>query len=200
MDQVNPHLVRFYERLELNKGDCVLVPLCGKSHDLLWLAEQGVQVIGVEVSGIAARGFFAEHNLSFDKENKGQFTVYRSGGIQFWQGDFFKLCPEMLPFPINAIFDRAALVALPPQKRKPYANVILQSSTPSTSMLLCTFEYEQHEMNGPPFAVFRDEIEELFGARYQVDLLHQESLLENVGKFKRRGLSSYFREKVYLLH
>lgn len=198
MDQVYPPLVNYWHRLNINEGDNVLVPLCGKSKDLLWLAERGVKVIGVEVSDLAVYQFFSEFDLPYSKRKTGDFTVFEAENIQLWQGDFFKLRATMLP-PVKAIYDKAALVALPPDRRKLYAKLILQYFSPSCRMLVSTFEYPQDEMNGPPFAVFADELDQLYGQRCRMELLHEESILDTLSKFQRRGLHSYLREKVFLL-
>ncbi|MDR8394178.1 thiopurine S-methyltransferase [Aliifodinibius sp. S!AR15-10] len=198
MQEVYPPLVSYWNRLELNAGDCILVPLCGKSKDLGWLARKGVKVLGVEVSKVAVNQFFSEMKMAYTKKKSGAFTIYESGNIQLWQGDFFKLKPSRLPS-IDAIYDKAALVALPLKKRREYAQLVLQYCSPSTPMLVSTFEYPQDEMSGPPFSVFRDELEELYGNRFNIELLHEESVFEKLSKFQRRGLASYLREKIYLL-
>jgi thiopurine S-methyltransferase len=56
---VNPDLVAYVRELNLRVGDGVLVPLCGKSKDMLWLMESGFHVVGVEFSPIACEEFFA---------------------------------------------------------------------------------------------------------------------------------------------
>lgn len=198
LDQVNPLLVEYWQKLNLAPGRWVLVPMCGKSRDMIWLAEQDLRVIGVEISKIAARQFFEEHSLSYETSPKGAFTIYDAGQIQFWQGDFFKLTARLLPG-IDAIYDRAALVSQPAERRPSYAQKINECTADARSMLLSTFEYEQQEMNGPPFAVFEDEVRNYYSGRFEIRLLHEESLLDRVPKFRRRGLQSYLREKVFLL-
>lgn len=196
--QVYPPLVSNWKRLFVNEEDTVLVPLCGKSRDILWLAETDVQVIGVEVSELAVQQFFSEAALSYSRRTKGEFEVYVSENIQLWQGDFFKLNSTWLP-PVNVIYDKAALIALPPDRRKVYAKIIMDCCTSSTQMLVSTFEYPQKEMNGPPFSVFRDELIKLYGSQFTIELLYEESILDEVPKFRQWGLSSYLREKCYLL-
>ena len=44
LNEVNPYLRRHWPSLKLAQGARVLVPLCGKSLDMAWLADQ-VQVL-----------------------------------------------------------------------------------------------------------------------------------------------------------
>lgn len=198
MQEVYPPLIKYWDAFSLETGDLVLVPMCGKSRDLVWLANQGLQVIGVEVSEIAARQFFREHSLEYNTQEEGPFTVYESGAIQFWQGDIFKLTEVQLPA-IDAVYDKAALIALPPDKRPDYARLIRDCSTDIQTILLNTFEYEQDEMNGPPFAVFEYEIRDYYADRFEIFTLHERSALEELSTFRHRGLESYLTEKVYIL-
>lgn len=198
MQQVYPHLKTYWTRLKLEKGTVVLVPLCGKSLDLMWLARQGHWVIGVEVSEIAVREFAEETDFTWHEHTKEGFKIFESRDIQLWQGNFFDLRPDWLP-PIDAIYDKAALIALPEKKRERYAELLHRLCTPDTRMLMNSFEYRQNEMDGPPFAVFEDELERLFGHRFERVLLHKESILDQLTKFRQRGLSSFLKEKVYML-
>lgn len=198
MQQVYPHLKTYWQRLQLEEGDTVLVPLCGKSLDLKWLAEQKYNVIGIEVSEKAVHHFFQEHQMPFQKSYTASVTVYRSENLTIWAGNFFKLKPANFP-EIDAIYDKAALIALPKKQRKQYAGRILAFCNPETQMLLNTFEYEQSEMNGPPFAVLRKELEQLYGHRFAINLLHEDAIFDKLIKFQQRGLSSYLLEKVYHL-
>ncbi|MDZ7691546.1 MAG: thiopurine S-methyltransferase [Balneolaceae bacterium] len=198
MQQVYPPLIKYWDAFSLKIGDRVLVPMCGKSRDLVWLADQGVQVIGVEVSEIAARQFFQEQALEYKTQEKGPFTIYESGSIQFWLESIFKLTEVQLPA-IDAIYDKAALIALPPDKRPAYARLIRDCSTEIQTMLINTFEYEQDEMNGPPFAVFEYEIRDYYADWFEIYTLHERSALEELSKFRLRGLQSYLTEKVYVL-
>lgn len=198
MKEVYPHLKTYWPRLNLAQGSAVLVPLCGKSLDLLWLKNQGYRVVGVDVSEKAAKDFFLENRLRFQVSSKAPFTIYEAENISIWTGDFLKLKPEYLPG-ISAIYDKAALIALPEEKRKVYADRILKICNSSTQILINTFEYEQNEMNGPPFAVFEEELKDLYGEHFSIDLLHKESIMDDLVKFQQRGLSSFLIEKVYHL-
>src|SRR5262245_50698619 len=91
---VNPLLERFWPQIETAKGR-VLVPLCGKSDDLSWLAARGYEVAGVELAEIAGKAFAAEHGIEFTAIEQPPFTVLRAEGIAFYVGDFFDLTPAV---------------------------------------------------------------------------------------------------------
>lgn len=120
LPQVNPHLKRFWPALSLEEGTRVLVPLCGKSLDLLWLAHQGHEVLGVELSEKAIEEFFSEHGFDPAISEQGPFKVYRAGSIELWCGDFFELTAGDVA-DCSALYDRAALIALPAEMRERYA-------------------------------------------------------------------------------
>ncbi|MGE5471286.1 MAG: thiopurine S-methyltransferase [Bacteroidota bacterium] len=174
---VNPQLVRFWSGLKLAAGERIFVPLCGKSLDLLWLAEQGHTVIGVELSPLAARAFFRENRIQASRRKVGQFTCWEHGRITILCGDFFGLTAADLG-DIAAVFDRAALTALPEDLRTPYL-AHLRKIVPAACkiMLLTTEEPEAWETAGQPFAI-ADEIAALYGDAFAIDLCHVESGFE----------------------
>lgn len=133
----------------------VLVPLCGKTMDLLWLAGQGNQVIGVELSELAVKKFFDENSLSYDVSD-GVLSAYRARTcpITIYCGDYF----EFKAGPFDAHFDRGALMALPAEMRPSYAEHTNSLLTESAEQLVITVEYDQAAANGPPFSVRADEV------------------------------------------
>jgi len=193
---VNPHVLAFWSRLDPPPGCRVFVPLCGKSRDMIWLAAQGHRVLGVELSPIAVRDFFSEHELSPATERIGDFERWSAGEIVLLCGDFFHLTADQLS-EIGAIYDRAALIALPPEMRVRYASH-LQRVLPALPTLLVTMEYPQAEMAGPPFSVEETEVRSLFGARHQIERLLDEDTLAAEPRFRERGLTR-LREKVFAL-
>ncbi|HYW03067.1 MAG TPA: thiopurine S-methyltransferase [Gammaproteobacteria bacterium] len=196
-DRVNPHLQRYVDRLELARDDTLFVPLCGKSLDMVWLAQQGYDVLGVEVSQVAVEAFFREQGLEPEREDRGAYVRWRAGAITVLQGDFFHLQAVDLG-PIQAVYDRASLIALPPRLREDYAHRMGQLFPSGMRTLLITLEYPQEEMDGPPFSVSDAEVAALFRRRHHCTLLHEESVLENAPRFRERGLTR-LSEKVFLL-
>ena len=174
---VNPHLVRFWSSLGLAPTDRVFVPLCGKSLDLIWLAQQGHTVIGVELSPLAARAFFRENRIQASRRRVGEFTLWEHERISILCGDFFQLSAADLG-DIAAVFDRASLTALPDEIREDYL-AHLRKILPATCkiLLLTTEEPDDDETQGQPFAV-ADEITSLYARAFDIALSHVESLFE----------------------
>ncbi len=195
--EINPHLQRFWPTLAVNTGSRVFVPLCGKSNDMLWLLAQGYQVVGVELSPKAVNAFFADNNLHPTVRHQGDFLIHEIDGLQIICGDFFKLSPADVGH-IDAVYDRAALVALPPDMRLNYVFHLASLLEPDQQILLLTFEYPQHEMPGPPFSVPSNEIEMLYGHWCTIDILTSAEILKRELRFMEHGLRTLY-EQVYRL-
>ena len=194
-----PGLEKNWNSIEIDNKAVVLVPLCGKSKDLIWLSQHCKTVIGVEISEIAIQEFMSENNLEASSSVSGVFTIYHTGNIQIWNGDFFKLPIQKLP-PLDLIYDKAALNALPPEMRNEYASKILESVSTHTKILLHLLEYKQEEMTGPPFSVSVKQAKELFRNKFEFKILERAKLdINNYKKFQNRGLRSYFIEILSLL-
>ncbi|MCK4865741.1 MAG: thiopurine S-methyltransferase [Gammaproteobacteria bacterium] len=196
LDEVNPYLKENWPVLNLAGGSRVFVPLCGKSLDLIWLAEQGHQVVGIELSPLAVEAFFSENNLIVERSQVGGLDYWQSEKISLFCGDFFDLNAEILG-PVDAVYDRASLIALPPAMRQDYADKMTEL-TQSAPKLLVTLEYEQDKMDGPPFSVSESEIQTLYQANYQVKQLSAQDVLGNNERFRAKGLD-YMNECIYQL-
>lgn len=194
---INPQLATFWSRLQIKPGEQVFVPLCGKSRDMLWLRER-YSVLGVELSPIAVRDFYKENGLLAANYRQGAFSVSERENLCLLCGDYFDLQPAQLQR-VRAVYDRAALVALPADMRPPYVTRLTSLLPASVSMLLVAMEYDQQQMNGPPFSVDEKEIRDLFEEHWSIQLLHKENILANEPKFRDRGLSR-LSEKIYLLN
>lgn len=196
-DETNPYLCQYWQDLHAAHEGEVFVPLCGKSRDMLWLREQGYRVLGVELSAIAVQAFFRENGLIPQRVTAGKFDCYEADGIRILCGDFFDLCKDDLA-QASSVYDRASLIALPPEMRERYARHLAGILPPATKILLITFDYPQPEMPGPPFAVSAGEVEALYRGRAGVRLLAQLDVLPQNPRFRERGLSS-LQENVFLL-
>lgn len=197
LDEVNPHLKTHWSALEMKPGARVLVPLCGKSLDLIWLAEQGYEVIGVEVSPIAVKDFFAEHHLRATRIENARCDIWRGESITLLCGDLFELTVEDVGH-IDAVYDRASLIALPPAMRRRYVQTLEHLVPGHAPHLLITLDYDADKMDGPPFAVSEDEVHELYVERYRIDCLQSDEVLSDNERFAERGLD-WLRESVYRL-
>ncbi|MBK6598354.1 MAG: thiopurine S-methyltransferase [Proteobacteria bacterium] len=193
----HPALERHWDTLRVRAGGTAFVPLSGKSVDMVWLAERGYQVVGVELAAIAVREFFAERQLTPRQEQVGPLTRYRAGPYCLWQGDIFDLTPQLLG-QIDAVFDRAALIALPPPMRVRYAQHLTRLTPPGTATLLVTLEYDQQQMPGPPHSVLPAEVQSLYGAAHELVELEHYDQLADMPRFRERGLTT-LDERVYRL-
>jgi thiopurine S-methyltransferase len=197
-NEINTYLIRHWQALHPARGAQVFVPLCGKSRDMLWLREQGHPVLGVELSAIAVQAFFTENGCQPSRASCGNLERYEADGIRILCGDFFDLTKDDLK-DVGAVYDRASLVALPPEMRARYVRHLLDILPPTTQMLLLTFDYQQPEMSGPPFAVSVGEVEALYRGRAKISLLAQLDALDSNPRFRERGLSR-LQENVFLLN
>lgn len=168
-EQENALLLGFFDRLNLKKNDRVFLPLCGKSLDLDWLVSQEFRVVGVEFNKEAVEDVFARLNLVPVVESVGPLLRYRADAIDIFVGDFFELTEDMLG-KVNAVYDRAALIALPNATRPRYARHLAELTT-SAPQLLITLDYDQTQMAGPPFSVPEAEVLKLYGAQCAVEHL-----------------------------
>lgn len=190
LSEVNPYLRRYWPGLQLAEGARVLVPLCGKSLDMAWLSEQGFAVLGIELSERAVEDFFAEQHLAAEVSTQGEFKVYRAGALEIRCGDFFALSHRDVA-DCQGLYDRAALIALPPDMRQRYVEHLTDILAPSCQGLLITLDYEQEQMSGPPFSVSDAEVRQSLGARWNLELLERANVLDEDGnwKFLQRGLT-----------
>lgn len=169
--QVNPFLLKHFQAL--SPAPCrVFVPLCGKSLDIAWLLAQGCDVTGVELSAVAIESLFETLNLAPDIRVENGLTCYRARNIQIFVGDFFRLAPEQLGA-VDAVYDRAALVALPSGTRKDYAAHLLRVTRAATQLLVA-YEYDQSLIDGPPFSVNEQEIRQLYGSTHTLRELERQ--------------------------
>ena len=147
----NDKLLQYFPQFHATPGKKILVPLCGKSKDMIWLRDQGLIVTGVELYEEAVEEF----RRSYSQER-----------ITLIIGDFFKFDePQMYDY----VYDRAALVALPEEMRANYVNVIERSLKPGGEILLITYQYDPKELQGPPFSISEDEIERLFAKKFSIE-------------------------------
>jgi thiopurine S-methyltransferase len=196
LPEINLHLQEHWPRIGVTGR--VLVPLCGKTLDLLWLAGQGLRVLGVEISPIAVEALFRDNGLTPVVTDEPPFQRYRLDEIEVLCGDFFALNPGHVG-EVAAVYDRASLIALPPDWRRRYVEHLTGLLNPTTRVLLITLDYDQVEMAGPPFSVQDSEVIALFGTRFEVRRLADLDVLGETPSLRSRGVTS-LRERVYALN
>jgi thiopurine S-methyltransferase len=194
---VHPFLARWWSRLELPPEARVYVPLCGKTLDMVWLAERGHRIIGSELSAIAIHGFFTERGLEPAQSDEPGFRRHAAGPFEILEGDALALTPGLLG-PVAAAYDRAALVALPPDLRRTYAESLAQLLPRGAKTLLIAFEYPQEMKGGPPFSVEAAEIRELFEPSFRVNEVERLDILAESPKFAEVGIPA-LHETAFLM-
>lgn len=188
-DRVTPLLQKHWPALQLPPASRVFVPLCGKSLDMAWLAAQGHQVLGVELSGLAIEEFFAAHGLVPETRDSPSGRHYRAGDIEIIRGDAFALDPQVLAG-CHGVHDRAALIALPAEMRRRYVGELHARLPAGCRGLLITLEYPPHEKAGPPFTVPEAEVRELYGPDWHVDVLERRAILDSQPTFSEEGVTA----------
>jgi thiopurine S-methyltransferase len=152
-DQANPRLLE--HRGVLSEATRVLVPLCGKSVDLEWLVVNGFEVVGIELSPLAAEAFFVERGFTPQRREQGPFTAYQHGSVTILAGDFFAAGSDELGS-FDGVYDRAAMIALPEELRARYTAHLPTLLTPKAKLLLVTLHFDAP--SGPPFSVSPEEV------------------------------------------
>ncbi len=169
-DVFHPMLCKYWDTLSIDLSVPVFVPLCGKSRDLVWLRNRGHEVVGVELSEVAAQAFFKENNISAERHQDGPFVCLRGAGYTFFIGDFFDLTPDFIN-PISSVYDRAALIALPSEMRRNYVQHLKTLCSSEALGLLVTVSYQADQVSPPPFLVEPEEIKSLYNPWCKLNLL-----------------------------
>lgn len=165
----NPALVKYFGELSLAKGSRVFLPLCGKTLDIAWLLSNGYRVAGAELSKMAIEQLFMELGVKPDISAWNGGSHYNAENIDLFVGDIFNLAGKVLE-QVDAIYDRAALVALPQEMRTRYTEHLMEITNKVPQLLLC-FVYDQNLMEGPPFSVSNEEVHQHYRDRYDLTLL-----------------------------
>lgn len=192
----NDLLPRHWPALGIATASTVLVPLCGKSLDMAWLAAQGHRVVGVELSPLAVDDFFREQGVEAETRTVGSFMVRTAGPITIWCGDIFDLPAEAVK-EVTAVYDRAALVAFPSSLQARYVKT-LQPLLPRAPILLISLSYPDGQIAGPPFSTPLTQVTELFGATYNIGILETRDGLAQSPNLRERGVTA-LDEAAYVL-
>jgi thiopurine S-methyltransferase len=153
----------------LGEGRRILVPLCGKTEDMAFLAARGHAVVGVEAVEEAVVAFFREHDLEPDREDLGPLVAFRAGAVTILAGDVFACTREHVGA-VDALYDRAALIALPEDVRRRYVDHLRALLAPGSTGLVVTFDHPPESgFEGPPFPVGAAEVRRLYeGSRVEL--------------------------------
>lgn len=192
--QYNDKLIAWFPKLSPLSGQKVLVPLCGKSKDMLWLRDQGLDVHGVELFEEAVKAFFTENHLPAPTIKKDlHYTNYSLDGLTISTGDFFQLEADSS---YDLVYDRASLVALPESMRADYVKVLHKALKKNGGYLLLTYEYDQNLMQGPPFSISDEDVRRLYQEHFTIEKVETSAPpVENT----RLSAVVSLRQNVYLL-
>ena len=167
--KANPLLVEYFHQLSLAKGNRIFIPLCGKTLDISWLLSNGYRVAGAELSQIAIEQLFTELGVQPTISRVGEVDQWSAKDIDIFVGDIFAVSRKILG-PIDAVYDRAALVAFPEEMRNRYT-AHLTEITDKAPQLLITYDYDQNVMEGPPFSISDEEVKRHYRVNYDVTLI-----------------------------
>ncbi|MGY0557318.1 MULTISPECIES: thiopurine S-methyltransferase [unclassified Lysobacter] len=197
-DRETPLMLKHWPAVHAAPSSRVFVPLAGKSLDMAWFAARGHRVLGAELSATAIGQFFAEHALEPEVTESTVGRHYRADGIELIQGDVFALGTATLA-DCNIVYDRAALIALPPPMRRRYVREVYAKLPAGCRGMLITLEYPQAEKSGPPFSVEETEVRELFEPHWNVEVLERRDILAQQPQFIAEGVTA-LQTVVYRLH
>ena len=194
---INPQLIENINQLSEARTQTIFVPLCGASLDMRYLIDQGFHVVGVELSSLAIDRFFNENQIEYKVSKVGDFDLYQGKNIDIYCGDFFKLKRDYLD-EVSYIYDRAALIALNPDLQKKYVGHLKEILPNGSKILLLTMFYPENEMEGPPFSVGDDNVEDLFAEFKEIKKIS--SVNEKESSLKPDDLIlTYLFKNVYLI-
>jgi len=189
--EANALLKEYLAVLNLETGARICVPLCGKTRDIAWLLAQGYRVLGIELAETAIIQLFEELGAKPSVSVQGTHKRYSAEGIDILVGDIFELVSDDIGL-VDAVYDRAAYVALPPAMRKSYVSHIAHICLHKPQLLI-SFEYDQSKIPGPPFSHSREELMLDYHAHYDVHCLDERDVSGGL-----RGVAA--KELVWSLH
>lgn len=173
-DQPNPALTRHFNALGLDEKTRVFVPLCGMSNDIGWLLSKGHSVVGIELNKDAVSMLFENLGMKPEIETVGTLERYRGKNIDIYVGNFFDLSKDVLG-DVDAVYDRGSLVALPEDMRQRYTSHLMQITENAPQLVVC-YDYDQTKMDGPPFSVPEEKVEQYYADRYHLQRIYHEEI------------------------
>jgi thiopurine S-methyltransferase len=192
LSEANPSLVEYAHLFAENSS--ILFPLCGKSLDMHFLMEAHHTIIGVELVSQAITEFFTEWKVQPKREK----NKYSHDGITIIESNIFNVQQQNLPV-IDAVFDRAALIALPPHIRPQYANHLLSLLKDKGKILLISYDMPRDQEIGPPFPARKNDIPNLFCNASSVTLLKEiYKTAKDEPRLVQRGMD-WSKEHVWLI-
>lgn len=178
--ETSPLLEKYLNKIIYHNGtkSHCLIPLSGKTNDIIYLKNYFSLVTGVEIIKKAVESFFSENNFKpVQKEN-----CYTYENIEIIHDDFFNL-PNKTKLKYDFVFDRASIIALPENLRFKYVNTVKSLLGPRFTIFLISIEYNSPDLIGPPFSVPEDEIHKHY-AEFKIEKLYEKEIPTLSPKFK----------------
>lgn len=196
LDDIHPDLQVFLPVLSLELGDTVFVPLCGRTLDIGYLLNVGYNVIAIEMVEYAVQQLFNQLSIVPEVSGWKQGKCYRADHLTVYVGNYFDLssdeCAE-----VSAIYDRAALAAMPYKLQQRYCQH-LGDITVYAKQLVIASAFDQTKMQGPPFTITPQHIQQYYGQHYTIELLNEIETIKEEMDFQKQQLDSFIR-RTYLL-
>lgn len=165
----------------------ILVPWCGKSLDIPWLCSEGYDVVGIELSEIAAQQLFQENNIPYSVSKEGEFVIYQAQDrkLKIITGSYYKVTPEIAG-KFEAVWDVNAFGAAMPDNRQKYISVLMSLLKPKGRVLLSSWEYGEVPRDRAPFSLPCALVKELFQKKFEVTFLEKREEFTDhfISKFK----------------
>lgn len=116
LKKVDPILMKNIKELTAGRSNLrMFVPMCGKTHDMLWLADKGHAITGAEINARYIKAFFRDAELEYTLRSeqitpKKKVNVYKAKGkdITLYQCDIFDYSVGVSG-QFDAIWDQSAL-------------------------------------------------------------------------------------------
>ena len=166
--------MKHFKELSLQQGARVFLPLCGKTLDIGWLLSHDYRVVGAELSEVAVKELFLELGMKPVVTKVGKLKQYSGNNIDIYVGDIFDLSTAILA-PVEAIYDRAALIALPEGMRQQYTSHLIHLTDKAPQLVIC-LEYDQTLLAGPPFSIDTTEINRHYSGVYHLNRIESKDV------------------------
>lgn len=183
----NAQMMHFFDSIDL-KDKSVLIPLAGKTKDILYFLEKGAHVTAVEFYEGAVIDFFKENHLSYTREG----NIFKGQHIHFHACDFFELKTSR---PFDVMYDRASQVVFSKETRDRYYSHVATLIDKKTLLYLGAINHKGPDDYGPPYKISVDEVKKYYeqmGISLFVESIKKEVPSEKMQSFGILEFETYF--------
>ena len=159
LGQVAPPFVKLWQEEKLPLGK-VLVPGCGRGHEVVFLAENGFDVTAIDFSS----GAVTYLKNALKKRNLEGRILHQ---------DFFSL-DESHEGVYDLVLEQTFFCAISPKQRRDYVLNVSRILKPGG--ILVGLFYHTDEQGGPPYNTTREDIEIHFSKKFEIQELDKTSL------------------------